>query len=76
MSRLPTSDPIYCPLYHGRTWKKMERQKQKALKGKPWYTDKEVTGEKNENRNKVRDGKMKKPSQKAGNKVNCTKYNG
>ena len=47
----------------------MERQKQKALKGKTWYTDKEMTEEDNDNRNKVGDGKMKKPSQKAGNKV-------
>ena len=33
-SRLPTSDPNHCPLYHGRTWKRMEKEKQKVMKGK------------------------------------------
>ena len=71
-SRLPTSDPNHCPLYNGRTWKQMEKLKQKAMKGKSWYYDKDVTEGKSENVNKVTKGKMKKPSQRAGNKVKTT----
>ena len=37
--RLPTSDPSYCPLRHGKDWKKMDRDRIKALKKITWYPE-------------------------------------
>ena len=47
----------------------MERGKERVLKGRTWYTDKEGTEKADMTKENVRVGRVKKPFQKDGNKV-------
>ena len=41
-SKLPVDNKLFRPLYHGKNWRRLERDRSKTMKKKNWYADKEM----------------------------------